>query len=134
MSLAGFPAGTDKEGMTSTSRANFVLACAAVTCDSENQLLVTSVPFQSRQGKGLAAVGWAGAGWNVNAPWLVQSRLVAIFGRDPGEVQARSRRDHKTIQIPSPVLVCVSSTVFSAHFVSLFQSFRSRAGYKCLPA
>ena len=67
----------------------------------------------------MAAVGWAGVGWNVNVPWLVQGRLVAIFGRDPGEVQARSRRDHKTIQIPSPVLACVSSTVFSAHFVSL---------------
>ena len=79
--------------------------------------------------------GWLQwGGWNVNVPWLVQGRLVAIFGRDPGEVQARSRRDHKTIQIPSPVLACVSSTVFSAHFVSLFQSFRSRAGYKCLPA
>ena len=60
-------------------------------------------------------------GWNVNVPWLVQGRLVAIFGRDPGEVQARSRRDHKITQILSPVAACVSSTMFSAH-VSFFSN------------
>ena len=127
----GFLKGTDNKVMTSTSRANIVLACAAVTCDSENQSLVNWIHFRSRQDKGLAAVGWSGV-VNVNIPWLGQGRLVAIFRRDPDEAQARSRRDQKFTQIPATVVACVSSIVFSAHVFSLFQPSRSRAHCRCL--
>ena len=79
--------------------------CCQVNVQVKNPSLSTWAPFWSKQEK-----GWAGVGW---------SRLVAIFGRDPGEVQARS----EITKIPSPDFQHITCFVFhpscSLHIFSL---------------
>ena len=109
--------------------------CCQVNVRVKKSITFDLSPFsiQTREG-----VGWGGVGWDVNVPWHLQSRLVAIFGRDPGEVQARSRRDqklpksHRLSSNISPAL-CFVHPVFCTY--SLFvQILDSRAGRECLPA
>ena len=121
----GFPKGIiDKEWMTSTSWGMWMMANE---CTSEKSITfdLSLFSIQTRE-----RVGWGGAGWDVNASWLLQSRLVAIFGRDPDEVQARS----EITKIPSPVLQRITCFVFRPscflHIFSLCSNLGQQSGLR----
>jgi hypothetical protein len=78
-----------------------------------------------------------GMGLDVNVPRHLQSMLVAIFGRDPGEVQARTRRDKKLLKshhLSSNISpACVFSIPFSAHILSVLKSCTAEPATNAYP-